>query len=164
MKKFEMICFGCKVNQYETELMRQTILKHVAGSREVFSRWPGAENTSGPEPGSDGDGGDGTKESPDLVVIHTCTVTAESDSKCRRAIRHFARAFPEATIAVCGCYVRRDPLFFTKDRFPEVDVVLDSDDAIVKFLASLADPQESVPRSGCAPIQTTLRTGLDVFP
>lgn len=45
-------------------------------------------------------------ETPDIVVVNTCSVTEESDKKCRQAIRSFARRYPEATIMVTGCYAQ----------------------------------------------------------
>lgn len=40
----------------------------------------------------------------DLAVINTCTVTENSDAKCRNAIRRIQRKNPLAYIAVVGCY------------------------------------------------------------
>jgi threonylcarbamoyladenosine tRNA methylthiotransferase MtaB len=40
----------------------------------------------------------------DLAVINTCTVTENSDAKCRHAIRKVQRLNPQAFIAVIGCY------------------------------------------------------------
>ncbi|MCP4749455.1 MAG: tRNA (N(6)-L-threonylcarbamoyladenosine(37)-C(2))-methylthiotransferase MtaB [Proteobacteria bacterium] len=40
----------------------------------------------------------------DLCVINTCTVTNQSDIKCRRKIRAIQRGNPEAVIAVVGCF------------------------------------------------------------
>ena len=43
-------------------------------------------------------------EAVDLAVINTCTVTENSDAKCRNAIRKIQRKNPDAYIAVVGCY------------------------------------------------------------
>lgn len=40
----------------------------------------------------------------DICVINTCTVTGQSDSKCRQAIRGIKKKNPEAKIAVIGCF------------------------------------------------------------
>lgn len=45
-------------------------------------------------------------ETPDIVVVNTCSVTEESDKKCRQAIRSYARRYPEAAILVTGCYAQ----------------------------------------------------------
>ena len=45
-------------------------------------------------------------ETPDIVVVNTCSVTEESDKKCRQAIRSYARRYPDAAILVTGCYAQ----------------------------------------------------------
>ncbi|HUW30068.1 MAG TPA: tRNA (N(6)-L-threonylcarbamoyladenosine(37)-C(2))-methylthiotransferase MtaB [Planctomycetota bacterium] len=78
------ITLGCKVNQYDTEAIREQVLR--LGYREV----PAGERA-------------------DLYVINTCTVTAVSDSKGRKLIRRVHRQNPAATIIVTGCTVDSDP-------------------------------------------------------
>ena len=76
--------FGCKVNQYDTQAIREGILK--AGYREV-----------------------GPGERAGLHVVNTCTVTAEGDRKARQLVRRIARENPGARIVVTGCSATRDP-------------------------------------------------------
>ena len=45
----------------------------------------------------------------DLVILNTCTVTAEADSDARATIRRVHRENPLARILVTGCYAQRDP-------------------------------------------------------
>jgi threonylcarbamoyladenosine tRNA methylthiotransferase MtaB len=45
----------------------------------------------------------------DVVVINTCTVTANADSQARQAIRHVHAENPGARIIVTGCYAQRAP-------------------------------------------------------
>lgn len=45
----------------------------------------------------------------DLVVLNTCTVTAEADHDARAAIRRVNRENPGAKILVTGCYAQRAP-------------------------------------------------------
>jgi threonylcarbamoyladenosine tRNA methylthiotransferase MtaB len=78
------VTLGCKVNQYETELVREGLAR--IGYRDA----------------ADG-------EPADLCVVNTCTVTAEGDSKSRHAIRRLARENPQARIVVMGCYATRAP-------------------------------------------------------
>lgn len=40
----------------------------------------------------------------DLCVINTCTVTNQSDAKCRKRIRAIQKSNPNAIIAVVGCF------------------------------------------------------------
>jgi threonylcarbamoyladenosine tRNA methylthiotransferase MtaB len=84
MATLRTLTLGCKVNQYETELVR-----------EGFSRI-GFEDARDDEPA-------------DLCVVNTCTVTNEGDVKSRRTIRKLARENPHARIVVMGCYATRAP-------------------------------------------------------
>ena len=45
-------------------------------------------------------------DTPDIVVVNTCSVTEEADRKCRRAIRSYHKKWPDAAIAVTGCYAQ----------------------------------------------------------
>jgi threonylcarbamoyladenosine tRNA methylthiotransferase MtaB len=49
------------------------------------------------------------RESAELVVLNTCTVTAEADSDARSTIRRVHRENPAARILVTGCYAQRAP-------------------------------------------------------
>lgn len=77
--------FGCKLNFAETASVAQLFEERgVAG------------------PVEQGD-------VPDLIVVNSCSVTAEADRKCRSAIRSFNRRYPEALILVTGCYAQLKP-------------------------------------------------------
>lgn len=82
--KLKTLTLGCKVNQYETELVREGLAR--GGYRD-------AEDS----------------ESADVCVVNTCTVTNEGDSKSRQAIRRLARDNPNSRIVVMGCYATRAP-------------------------------------------------------
>ena len=75
---------GCKVNRYDTETLR-----------ELFKK-------SGVESAKEGD-------IPDIIVINSCTVTAESDRKTRQTLHKMRREFPAAVIAVTGCMPQARP-------------------------------------------------------
>ena len=45
----------------------------------------------------------------DVVILNTCTVTAEADRDARAYIRRIQRANPQARIVVTGCYAQRAP-------------------------------------------------------
>ena len=75
---------GCKVNQYETEGMRELFINR---NDEITSE---------------------IKEA-DVVIINSCTVTAESDRKTRQTIRRHRRLAPHAVIVVTGCMVQASP-------------------------------------------------------
>lgn len=78
------VTLGCRVNQYETEYVRQGLLG--LGYRDAAEHEPA-----------------------DLCVVNTCTVTAEGDAKSRQIIRRLARQNPGARLVVMGCYAARAP-------------------------------------------------------
>ncbi|MFO7901520.1 MAG: tRNA (N(6)-L-threonylcarbamoyladenosine(37)-C(2))-methylthiotransferase MtaB [Pirellulaceae bacterium] len=82
--KLKTITLGCKVNQYETEFVRQGL---VGG---------GYQNAA-------------HDEVADLCIVNTCTVTREGEAKSRQMIRRTARDNPGTRIVVMGCYATRAP-------------------------------------------------------
>ncbi len=83
-KTCRLVTLGCKVNQYETQLVRESLEQH--GYREANE-----------------------DEAADLCVVNTCTVTSTGDSKSRQVIRRLARKNPGTQTIVMGCYATRDP-------------------------------------------------------
>ncbi|MEZ6059828.1 MAG: tRNA (N(6)-L-threonylcarbamoyladenosine(37)-C(2))-methylthiotransferase MtaB [Planctomycetaceae bacterium] len=83
-RTFKLVTLGCKVNQYETQLVREAFRSN--GYRE-------AEDA----------------DRADLCVVNTCTVTNTGDSKSRQVIRRLARDNPGTKTIVMGCYATRDP-------------------------------------------------------
>ena len=73
--------FGCKVNQEE------------GGAVAALFLAAGWEQKSSPDAG--------------LIIVNTCTVTQVADKKARNLIRRFAKEYPGAILAVCGCYAQR---------------------------------------------------------
>lgn len=73
--------FGCKLNFSESSTL----------ARELGAM--GVRRMSG-------------AETPDLVVVNTCSVTELADKKCRQAIKSFHRRYPDAAIIVTGCYAQ----------------------------------------------------------
>lgn len=51
----------------------------------------------------------GSPASADVVVVNTCSVTADADSGARAFIRRIHRHNPQAKIVVTGCYAQRAP-------------------------------------------------------
>ncbi len=82
--KLKTLTLGCKVNQYETELVREGLSR--IGYEEAAA-----------------------DQAADLCIVNTCTVTHEGDAKSRQAIRRLARENPHARIVVMGCYATRAP-------------------------------------------------------
>jgi len=82
--KLRVATLGCKVNQYETELVRQGLQRVGYTDCE-------------------------TSETADVCIVNTCTVTSEGDSKSRQVVRRLNRQNPDAKIVVMGCYATRAP-------------------------------------------------------
>ena len=82
-KKFHIHTLGCKVNQYESQAMRELLVK--AGFKE-----------SGPG------------DMADVYIVNTCTVTGEADRESKSVMGQFHRANPNARIVVTGCLTERD--------------------------------------------------------
>lgn len=85
----------------------------------------------------------------DIVILNTCTVTHRADREARRLVRSVRRANPGAFLAVMGCASRRDAEAFRA--MSEVDAVLDSAEALERFLESHAPQVEpgSLGRASC---------------
>ena len=98
-KLCRMVTLGCKVNQYETQLVLEALEKN--GFREARD-----------------------DETADLCVVNTCTVTSNADSRSRQVIRQLAKHNPGTRTLVMGCYATRDPAAIS--RLPSVfEVVTD---------------------------------------
>ncbi|MCG2711545.1 MAG: tRNA (N(6)-L-threonylcarbamoyladenosine(37)-C(2))-methylthiotransferase MtaB [Candidatus Omnitrophica bacterium] len=71
--------FGCKVNQYETQLMREELLAN--GFVE-------------------------TEKRPAFLIVNGCTVTSRADKKCGSLLKNLSRKNPKAKIILTGCYAQ----------------------------------------------------------
>ena len=84
--KIAFYTFGCKVNQYETQALRQ---QFAARGWEVLEF---------------------SHDAPwDAVVVNSCTVTAEGDRKTRQLLRRLRRERPEGAICLTGCFPQAFP-------------------------------------------------------
>ncbi|MFC1896115.1 tRNA (N(6)-L-threonylcarbamoyladenosine(37)-C(2))-methylthiotransferase MtaB [Thermodesulfobacteriota bacterium] len=81
---FAITTLGCKVNQYESDLMAAQL--QLQGCMECTPR-------------------DGV----DLCIVNTCTVTKRASVQSRQAIRRMSRAHPRARLIVTGCYAQNAP-------------------------------------------------------
>jgi threonylcarbamoyladenosine tRNA methylthiotransferase MtaB len=87
---------GCKVNQYETQIMEQELAR--AGYEIVPS-----------------------DEAADVYVVNSCTVTGESDRKTRQALRRLKAQNPQSVAVLTGCFPQSAPEKAAS--FTEADVV-----------------------------------------
>ncbi|UCF03974.1 MAG: tRNA (N(6)-L-threonylcarbamoyladenosine(37)-C(2))-methylthiotransferase MtaB [bacterium] len=96
-RSFSIVTIGCKLNQYESECIRQD-LEH---RQWLYRRF---------------------EEGADCFIINSCTVTGKSDSRCRNIVRRARRIAPQATIIVTGCYAETQP--GRLECMDEVDLVI----------------------------------------
>lgn len=101
---------GCKVNQYETQSMREAFEGKgytVVSEDDLF----------------------------DIIIINSCTVTAESDRKTRQILNRMRRKNPNAVIVLTGCMVQA----FSKDaqKLSGADIIVGNKD--VSKIITLAE-------------------------
>lgn len=75
--KFYIYNLGCKVNSYESNIMKENLEKN--GFIE------------------------GSEDNSDIYIINTCTVTNTSDNKSLKIIRRVLRNHPNSITVACGC-------------------------------------------------------------
>ncbi len=83
-KIFKIITLGCKVNQYESAYLMETLA--LAGWRVA-----------------------GRDETADVVIVNTCIVTQRAAHQSRQAIRKAIRENPAGYVAAVGCYAQVFP-------------------------------------------------------
>ncbi|MFH1411497.1 MAG: tRNA (N(6)-L-threonylcarbamoyladenosine(37)-C(2))-methylthiotransferase MtaB [Candidatus Omnitrophota bacterium] len=100
--KFSIKTLGCKVNQYEEQVIREKLLR--SGFAET-------------DPGS-----------ADILIMNSCTVTAQADAKTRQFLRKAKKNNPNIKIAVTGCYAVLPEDIAKLTAMPEVDIVVPGGD------------------------------------
>ncbi len=93
---------GCKVNQYETQAMRELLEEQGITTAEFT---PGEPDIG-----------------PAVLVINSCTVTGESDRKLRQLLRRCRREHPQAVLVLTGCMPQAFPQ--SAESLPEPDILL----------------------------------------
>lgn len=83
VKSIKFLTLGCKVNQYETQALRESCL--YSGFKESFNN-----------------------KKADIYVINSCTVTHRADAESLGLIRRCNRENPKARIIVTGCLTQLD--------------------------------------------------------
>ena len=81
---FNIITLGCKVNQYESQIMSELL------------RDNGFELSE-------------NKDKADITIINTCTVTAVTDAKNRKIIHKVRRNNPDGIVVLTGCMPQAFP-------------------------------------------------------
>ncbi len=76
--KFNIITFGCKVNQYESNMMKESMLSSNFFYTEDLN-------------------------DANIIIVNTCSVTNVADKKCLKMIRRLKREYSNAILVVAGC-------------------------------------------------------------
>lgn len=120
MKVF-IFTLGCKVNQYESQAILENFIKN------------GFEKTND------------LKES-DIIIVNSCTVTAESDKKVRKILHKVKKGNPKSIVVLTGCMPQAFPEKVSA--WPEADIIVGNANktniigAVKKFINS----QEKISR------------------
>ncbi len=80
-KRIATLTLGCKVNQYETDAMKER-LEQAGGCLVSF------------------------QETADIYIVNTCTVTNMAERKSRQMLHRAKKNNPHAVVAAVGCYVQ----------------------------------------------------------
>ena len=88
---------GCKVNDYETDIMQQKF------AEKGYLSVPFGEKA-------------------DVYVINTCTVTNIADRKSRQMLHRAKKINPDAIVCALGCYVQTDTEGALKDE--AIDILI----------------------------------------
>lgn len=101
---------GCKVNQYETQAMKEAFMLYGVKSVE---------------------------ENADIIVINSCSVTGESDRKTRQMLNRARRNNPLSVIVLTGCMVQAFP---EESKKLDADLVIGNSDvaAVVEKAVKIA--------------------------
>ena len=99
MKKAAFYTLGCRVNQYETQVM-MNIFKEKGFEISTFD------------------------DKCDVYIVNSCAVTAMSEKKSRQVLRKAKRLNPESVCAIVGCYPQKEQRSFD---LTEADIIMGND-------------------------------------
>lgn len=106
MKKFKIITLGCKCNLYESDSIAMQLQKY---------------------------GFEQDNNTPDIVIVNTCTVTAKAGMQSRQEIRKELKKNPFVKIIATGCHTQTEPDEIKKISENIVLVAQDKKDLIAEF-------------------------------
>ena len=115
-KTFTTYNLGCKVNAYELSAISSLLLEK--GYMEDANN-------------------------PDVVIINTCSVTATADQKSRQHIRKMQKLFPNAVIAVMGCYSQGNSQFIKDEIKPTILLGTSHRKEVVDLIEKALDEKET---------------------
>jgi len=135
MKSFRILTLGCKVNQFDSEMIRDCLIRKGYEWAEF-------------------------EERADIFIINTCTVTHRADFQSRQMIRRAYRSNPDSLIIVTGCYSQVQPE--SLEKMKEIHYILGNREKefIAEFLPSFQKAELS--RIQVSQIQNNCELNLTV--
>lgn len=111
-KKVAFYTLGCKVNQYETESIKNQLIKK--GYEEV-----------------------NFEDKADIYIVNSCTVTSVADRKTRNMLRRAKKINPNGAVIVTGCYAQTNSKELLE--MEDIDYVIGNTDksGIVNFIEDI---------------------------
>lgn len=127
---FHILTFGCKVNQYESQAIREA--------------WQARGGSETPAP-----------EQADVVLINSCAVTSRGERDARNAVFRARRMAPRARIILAGCAARLFVAFRPRPgaEWAAPDLCLGNEQKASLLEGPWAPPQAGVPASGWSPFR-----------
>ena len=82
-KTFKTITFGCKVNTYESESLKENLIRQGY----IYTQ----------------------EDKADIFIVNTCAVTQVAEKKAMEKLRSIQRNYPDSEIVVMGCFSQLHP-------------------------------------------------------
>jgi threonylcarbamoyladenosine tRNA methylthiotransferase MtaB len=98
-KYYYIYTFGCKVNQYESQLISEKLKKNNF-KRTLYIK------------------------KANLIIVNSCTITEQSDKKCIRLLRQLIKTVPKTKIILTGCICKNKSINL-KPLFKNINIITD---------------------------------------
>ncbi|WP_297404873.1 tRNA (N(6)-L-threonylcarbamoyladenosine(37)-C(2))-methylthiotransferase MtaB [uncultured Cetobacterium sp.] len=118
-KKVAFYTLGCKVNQYESESIKNQLVK-IGYEEESF------------------------ENSADIYIVNSCTVTSVADKKTRNILRRAKKLNPKSVVIVTGCYAQTNSKELLE--IEEIDFVVGNSNksGLVEFIKDIENKKSKI--------------------
>lgn len=117
--KFTVITQGCKVNQYDSGIISESMIR------------------AGFIPVKEG-------EAPDIAIVNTCTVTQSGDKKGAKLISRLRKDYKNSVIVVTGCYPQAFAEEAVKNEYADIVIGNGEKQDIPRLLESFLQNREKL--------------------
>ena len=137
LRRAAITTLGCKINTYESAVIAQKLQK---------DNWTVVSS----------------RDSADLYVINSCTVTAEAGRQTRQEIRRAISRNPEAFVVVTGCYAEMESADCAA--IPGVDLVIGNSEKLflVERLRTYSFDENGVMHASFVDVESGKKTDIDI--